>query len=498
MTRTSFFALAMLVTLVARAGTYTLHVTARGFGEDVVSLYRYDEPFTNRTFFVARNLLGADGTTILEGEAESTLKVQLRIGDRTADLFVRPGSVLYVEPYDLGTARSMNGTTRMGINFTNIDPLDINALTTDVNERIDAFIDEDLATDQAAGMQVLDIQRKERTQQPDSTDRPPTLFVTPVLSKEKLDTFELKLRRFYADVNDPWFAHYLDYSMAGLHVGPRLNERDLFETHVKGKPVLYDDPEYVRLIRNLFTDGLEQIDRYHGDTLALLAANGKMRDLRALFQRNDFLRTDDRLAELVMIDQLYLNHAAKLVAPRDAETILMDVLATSTFPEHRRIADNMLWDLMAMRVGTMLPEVQLEDERGQRVVWEGLLQGPTCIAITAGWCTYCASEIAGLAKLGNEYPDAVKIIVIDLDRTTEEFLANKKASPTNSFMWLHAVAEQQLREEFRLRSLPAFYLLNDDVLARSPAPMPSQGLGALFLQARIKAEKGKQIKVWDD
>ena len=92
----------------------------------------------------------------------------------------------------------------------------------------------------------------------------------------------------------------------------------------------------------------------------------------------------------------------------------------------------------------------------------------------------------------------MKIIVIDLDRTAEEFLANKKASPTNSFMWLHAVAEQQLREEFRLRSLPAFYLLNDDVLARSPAPMPSQGLGALFLQARIKAEKGKQIKVWDD
>ncbi len=50
--------------------------------------------------------------------------------------------------------------------FLDLDPLDINALTTDVNERIDAFVAEDLATDEVAGMQAVDIQRKEGSRDP--------------------------------------------------------------------------------------------------------------------------------------------------------------------------------------------------------------------------------------------------------------------------------------------------------------------------------------------
>ena len=55
-----------------------------------------------------------------------------------------------------------------------------------------------------------------------------------------------------------------------------------------------------------------------------------------------------------------------------------------------------------------------------------------------------------------------------------------------------------LREDLRIRSLPVFYLLNDGVLARSPAPAPSNGFGALFNQAKVNAAKDGRIKVWDD
>ncbi len=498
MMRKFLLPIVLIGSLMAQAGSFTLHVKTGGLGEDVASLYRYADLFTMRTVLVTRGLFDATGNTTLTGEVEGTMRVQLRIGERVCDLYVRPGSEYSIEAFDLGKAQSLSGTTPLGITFKDLDPLDINALVSDVNERIDAFIAEDLATDEAAGMQVVDIQRKEGTHRPDSAQRPPTLFVTPVLSKVKVDTFAFKLERFYADVKDPWFAHYLEYSIAGMELGPRVNERELFDAHVKGKPVLYDDPEYVRFIRNLFTDGLEQIDRFRGDSLALLSREGKKNALRGLFQRNDFLRNDDRLAELVMMDQLYLNHARRIVPQKDAETILMDVMANSTFTEHRRIADDMLWDLTTMRVGTMLPVIRLEDERGSTVQLDGRMQGPTCIAFTAGWCSYCATEMAGLINLGEEYPGAVNVIVIGLDKSLDAFNALKKAMAKNEFTWLHAVAEQELREELRLRSLPAFYLLNDGVLARSPAPLPSQGLGQLFLKAQVKEDRDKRIKVWDD
>lgn len=490
--------LALLASAMMQAGSFTINVTARGFPEDIVSLYRYDDPFTMRTVLVARNILDTSGKATLAGEVEGTVEMQLRIGNRIADLFIRDGQVLNVETNILNTPNSLNGTTRMGLDFTGIDPLDVNALTTDVNERIDAFIAADLATDQAAGMQAVDIQRKEGIERPDSSARPPTLFVTPVLSEAKLDTFELKLRRFYADVEDHWFGHYLDNSIAGLRFGPQVNERKVFDTYLKGKAVVYDDPEYVRLLRNLFANGLEQVSRYHGDTLRMHSEEGNAEGLCRLFQRNDFLRDDDRLAELVMMDQLYRNHASRYVAPQHAEGILRNLSTGSRFNEHRRIASNMLWDLTAMRVGSELPDVRLEDEHGGPVELKDLMTGPVCIMVTAGWCTYCAPEMAGLVQLATEYPRAVKTIVIGLDRSLEEFNAARKLAPKNDLIWLHAVAEQDLREQWRLRTLPVFYLLNNDILARSPAPPVSQGLGALFKQAEVNAEKNDRIKVWDE
>jgi thiol-disulfide isomerase/thioredoxin len=324
------------------------------------------------------------------------------------------------------------------------------------------------------------------------------LFVTPVLSKARSDTFAFKLRRFYDAVDDEWFGHYLEYSIAGIQQGPQVNERKQFETQLQGKPILYDDPEYVRFIRNFYSESLERIYRYSADSLQIAATSKSKDALRRLFQHNDLLRESDRLAELVMIDQLYLNHARKMVRQVHAEAILADVMEHSTFIEHRTIAENMLWDLTTMRVGTMLPAMRLEDPSGKAVQLEDFTKGPTCIAITAGWCTYCATELAGLVQLGSTYPNAVDVIVIGLDEDLDAFNRMRKGSPQNEFTWLHAPAGSELRESLRLRSLPAFFLLNDGVLARSPAPPPSNGLGELFFKAKVEAEKGQRLKVWDD
>jgi thiol-disulfide isomerase/thioredoxin len=491
--------LVLLSALWLHAGPYTIIVNARGFDSDIVSLYRYADLFSNRMVLVARGIVDSTGKATLEGEAEGTQKVQLRIGERHADLYVRRGSVLHVTPYDLGTARSLNGTTRMGIEFSEVSLLDVNILVGDLNERIDAFIAEDLATDQAAGMQALDIHRESGAAKPDSTTRPPTLFVTPMLSKARVDPFAQKLRRFYADVEDPWFAHYLNNSIAGLQVGPRVNERTLFETYVQGRPVQYDDPEYIRLIRTLFGESLDRLHRDKADSLNTALSGGDAGALRHLFQGNDFLRTDDRLAELVMMDQLYLNHASRLVDRSAVEGILAAVAGNSAYPEHRTIAANMSWDLTAMRVGTSLPAMRLEDEHGRTVEQADLLKGPVCVAFTAGWCTYCVAEIGSVIKLAEEHKGAIKVVVIGLDHTLEAFKAAKKSMPTSPHVtWSHAVAEQQLREDLRLRSLPMFYLLNDAILARSPAPLPSRGLGELFFKAKTEMEHGQRLKVWDD
>lgn len=497
----AFTSLILLCTACGlRADAFTLHITAPEHMDQVVSLYRFSDLFTLRTERMAEGIIGQDGTATLTGDVEGTAKVRLRIGDAIGELYVRPGNDLHIRfpLHDPRTPRSLNGTTRVELLFQDIDPLDVNALTTDLNDRIDAFISEDLATDQVAGMQALEVERQKDSVKVDSLQRPATLFVMPTWSEIRVDTFEKKLRRFYADVKDPWFAHYLDYSVAGLRHGPRVNDDQLYDRHLKGRPVLYDDPEYVRFLRSFFADQLPAINRSNEAAMQHVLSNADEDSLMALLAANDFLLDDERLCELVMIDQLYLQYNNKYIHRDGADSIIARVSRTSQYPEHRTIAANMLWDLTAMRVGHKLPAMRLEDLQGRDVALDTMLTGATCLVVTAAWCTYCEVEMSGLEALWKEYQGIVPIIAISLDEDLKDVKHYLKAHPGQDFRWLHAVGEQRLRDVLRIRNLPVFYLLNDGTLARSPAPAPSAGLGALFHQAKVEAEKGSRIKVWDD
>ncbi len=499
--RLAFLLLILTTRTWVLAGGFTIQVTASHAAGEVVTLYRYDDLLTMRTVMVTRTLLDPMGTGTLSGEVAPGLthRVQLRIGDVTSDLYLRSDHVLKVRVLPTRAARSLSGTTRADLEFMDLSPLDVNALTSDLNERMDDFIAEDLATDRVAGMQALEVTRQKGGQQPDSAMRPPTLFVMPTFSEVRVDTFEQKLERFYRGVDDAWFTHYRHFSMAGLRHGPRTNDKDLYERYLADGVVHYDDPEYVRFLRSFFADLLpSQVLRDAGDSLKQYLRDGDTEGAKTLFKRNDFLRDHDRLAEFVLLDQLYLNHPGKMLERAAVEGTLRKAAEGSSYAEHRRIATNMIWDLTAMRPGTPLPTLRVVDERDRNVDLDSLLKGPVCLAVTASWCTYCAVEMDALEQLHQEYQGAIRIVAISLDASADVLRNYRKAHPEQDFTWVRAMADQELREHLRLRSVPAFFLLNDGVLARSPAPLPSNGLGVLFHQAKVATELDQRIKVWEE
>jgi thiol-disulfide isomerase/thioredoxin len=488
----------VLGALTGWAQETVVQLRAPAYAGQVAQIYRYDDLYTMRVVSIGSTLMNASGHAELNVQVTGTARLRIRIGDVHGDLYARPGAQYSVtlNPPDARTARTVSGTMRTELLFSDLDPLDINALTSDLNSRIDGFIAEDLATDEAAGMQALPVMRKEAAA-PDTVRRPPTLFVMPAFSKARIDSFEMRVRHFYRDVQDPWFDQYLTYSFAGLRHGPRVNEAELFEACIGGKPVQYDNPEYARFIRSFFAEQLATAQRLHGPALMRAYALADTDSLKAVLARSDFLK-DDRLCELVLIDLLHQQFHGPSVVKASALAILKRLSEGSHHLEHRRIAANAYWDLTAMHVGEALPPARLQDLAGHPVLLDSLMKGPVCVVVTAAWCTYCDQELQGLESLHKEYGDAVPVIAIALDSELDVARRYVKQRPGMSFIWLHAEAEQQLRDDWRIVSLPAFYLLNDGILAQSPAPPPSRGLGALLHGAKANAAKDGRVKVWDE
>lgn len=487
--------LLVLVSLLTSAQG-TLRITAPGHPGQQVLVYRYLDLFTLRTELIASARCDEQGSATLPVHVPAQLRVQLRIGEDRADLYLKPdGHYDVIFQRSASAARSVSGTAQAELLFNGMDALDINALTSDLNERLDAFIAQDLATDQASGMQVVDRQRQNGTATRDTSSAPQMLSVGPSWSEARVDTFERKLRRFYAGVDDPWFMGTLDYGVAGLRFGPRANDKALYERYLKGRPVRYDDPEYIRFLRSMFEDHLMRYPyRTYQAELEQAVAMGALDSLKRIFALHDFLRTDDRLCELVVMNELHVNYNGKVLSRAGIRTILQRLADGSAYPEHRTLAADMLWDLTAMRPGAVLPSLRLQDATGALVELDTLLKGPVLIAVTAGWCTYCEMEMSALDKLYAEYGKAITFIGIGLDPGKEALGAYLRLHPQRNWTWLHAADAASLMDALRMRSLPQFFLLNDRTLTVAPAPMPSQGLAGILHRLKTEAEEKGRIK----
>jgi hypothetical protein len=492
--RIPIHAVLLLVPAFAAATEVTLHVEAPGHEGKGVYLLRYDDLFTRRSMLLDQAVIDSDGRATVKGSVEEVNKGFIRIGHLRGELYLVPGITYHVhfgQPPP-GTATSISGNTVVPLRFQDIDPFDLNALVSDLNMRLDAFLAADLATDREGGMRAAEVLRREPVSKADSLRRPPTVFLTPQASKERIDTLEQKLASFYADATDAWFLRYMELAVGGLRIGPRTSRKWLHEHYLAGREPHYGDPEYVRFIRNLFEDHfLAEPFRRHEARLKQAIREQDLAALDELLRDNVLLAEDDALRELVMIDQLYLQYHGKLFHREGMLGLLRQVEQRSTHQAHRSIAGNMVWDLTAMRPGATLPSLALRDTAGSEVLLDSLLEGPVCLAFTAAWCGQCATELRGLAALTKEYGPYLRWIVVSLDPDADAMQRERLQHPPE-WTWLHAGDDPQVMDALRLRSLPVFMLLNGTTLARAPADPPSRGLGAMLHPIRVQAEQDRK------
>lgn len=494
--RTPLFGLLLSLCTGLAAAPVSILVNAPTYPGQQVVLYRYLDAFTLRKEAIAHGRTDVKGDLTLNAEVEGTQRALLRIGDVGADLFLRPGSYHVQMPGPRADqALPVSGTTHVDLLFLDLGPMDVNALVSDLNERLDAFLAKGLATDQDAGMAAVARSRSgAQVLVRDTAGKRTDLFLSPSWDEARVDTFEEKLLKFYAGVEDPWFQSDVEYGIAGLRLGPRTTDRQLFDRYLKDRPVLYDVPEYVRFFTSFFVGHLMRYP-FRTDTEALLKdiEGGRTDSLKALLAKNDLLKSP-RLNELVLLTGLYAEQGNAQFNRAGILKVLQDLAERSKFPEHRALATNMLWDITAMSAGTLLPELALIDTGGSPIAMDTLLQGPVCLMITGTRGPYGELELSALEKLRTEYEGYATFIGIALEDSPGQLATWMRAHPKSGPLWFVPADRRQLLDALRVRSVPMLFLLQGRVLQASPGPMPSQGLAALLHGIKVKVDEERRLR----
>lgn len=485
----------VLLGLPLLASNVQLRVEAPDLPDQQATLYVYMDLFTRRLEPIAKGTTDAHGSVLLEAEMAGTKKALLVVGHVGAELWLRDRDYhVRIPSTTPDNARIMGGIVLVYPVFPGLDLLDVNALTSDLNLRLDEFVAEGLATDHEAGMEAITRAREGKEElEPDTAKTARDLYLAPTWGRERVDTFASKLNRYYAMVDDPWFHQNVEYGIAGLYLGPKANDRELFNRFLKDKPVLYDVPEYVRFFSAFFHDHLLRFPfRSRTEELQQALRAGQVDSLKALLAQNDFLR-DGRLNELVLITNLYENAAHPELDRQGILEVLRQVRDHSAYPEHRQMADNMLWDLTAMTKGTGLPMALLLDADGRPMRTDSLFTGYTCLMIMKVGNPYSDQEIVAMDQLVREYGNQVRFVYVVLDRTVSELSAWRKADRGHGGLWTVAADQRGLLDLWRVKNAPVLFLLKDQTLIASPGPLPSQGLVAELHRLRVEWQREQEL-----
>lgn len=475
------------------AAPLRLRVEAPAHPHRQITLYLYLDAFTRRLEPIASATTDGTGLAALEADVTGTHKALLRVGDTGADLWLRPGIYHVQVPPPTSGMNTLSGTSTVELTFIELDPLDINALMSDLNGRLDAFVAEGLATDANAGMEAVARARGGgAAMQPDTAGAARGLYLAPTWSAARVDTFAAKLRKFYAAVPDPWFKANVEYGLAGLYMGPASQDRALYDRFLRDQPVRYTVPEYTRFFTNFYKDHLLRFPfRSRPEAVQRYVREGRTDSLKALLQLNDLLQ-NDRIAELVLITNLYADHGNGLLDAAGVRKVLADVQARSSYAEHRAIAANMLWDLTVMAPGTVLPAVELRTPAGAPFALDSLLHSDVCVLVLKPGSAYSEQELAAITALHKEYGAYVQLvcIAVDLPATPAPWTGAHKQLPGT---WAVPADQRAFMDAWRIRSAPKLFLLRNAVLTASPGPLPSQGLGAELHKLKVEQDAQRRL-----
>ena len=298
--------------------------------------------------------------------------------------------------------------------------------------------------------------------------------------RESLRQFSILADTLLADTDDPFFQAYKRYYIAYLE--STLNTRSfqsLVGDYILDQPILYLNPMYMdvfdALFRNYVFTGSRSIMRRD-----LHAAVNREASYHALMDTlgKDTLLMNDRLRELVMLTSLKEMFGISEYDQDQVFLVLQEAATHGRFPEHRRMAENLLHQQKRLKPGFPAPSLVLEE--GDEVIFDlDEMQGQyVYLFFWASWCPVSMSEVSPMADIAEEFRGDLSVVGIMVDADPDVPLTSAAdAGGGLPYRLFHYGGDYRMLDRYGIRSIPQYMLIDPQGhVYEYPFAAPSSGI----------------------
>ena len=410
------------------------------------------------------------GNFVLEFNSKEIQYITLKIDKNIASMYIEPEAnyEVILFPPDSTIYQNPNLEHDIKISIKLKSKTEINALTMDYDKRFDDFLSVEYRSFVSRSPQA------------------------------KIDSFKLAMHTFYSSVKNNFFEAYLTYTIAALEEKTKVSEKKLFESYLNGKPILYTHPEYINFFNAFYKQKLQSIAMSgHGSEIIFQINDRGSFSGTMMFLKTDPFLQNDTIRELVLIKGLFESYYDGTFKRGSIVAILEQVIAESKIEEHQRIAQNILNSFSRLHAGALAPFFELPDKTGLTHSLDELRSKKyVYVLFFDANCTSCLQQMKVIPSLKKEYGARIEFVSISVDKENADFKKFCLKNPKYDWLLLYDNSGTQLKKNYEIKSLPAYFLINPDgKFVQAPAESPDGDIDRAFFD--ITKPKGKKWGVGD-
>jgi len=451
----------------------TIPTVIRGFDKEyagqIVKVYKTIDYISSTKQILAVDTVSNQGELKLEFLLNETLLINLPLGIYNAILFVEPGKQYEVAlpPLQQKTNAEIFNPffqpIEVYLGLKEHDTLDLNYKIADFNDSYHAYIDADYAS----------------------------LFKR--ANKAYVDSVIAFIESKYETDSNLFFYNYRYYKYAWLtFLSYMRDNRYVVREFFHKRPFLYQNPAYMDLFNQLFTDYFTfYANSSEGERLYSDIAYAKSPTYIKETFSNNLVLINDTLQELVLLkglhDAFYQNDY-----PISSLIITLDSVALSTkIPYHKTVAENIKKKVLQARRGFPAPQFEMRDANGVFRASNDYLANYVYLNFISVKSFTCQQDLELIKKIYEKHKADIKIISICID---DDFSAAIKYFQDRGYDWvlLSYRTQKSIIDEYKVRVYPTYYLINPDgILSMAPAPSPGENFEWHFFKL-LQSKKRSQ------